>query len=471
MRALALGLTPLAAVWLAAASAHAQAPEPTPEQAASCMRWSAPELVMELNPDQVDRSQIAVGVDASGRAIMLYGQRSGPGGVDETLYVRYRPAGGVWSAPEVLWQTTTTTRWPGNSTVALAVAPDGSALATWRRDLGWDAGGRVAGLAAYTPEGGWQTPIVPGDIASSNDLPALAMSPSGLGMAAWVAGGNAYTVRAISWTRATGWGREELVPAREGTMLGPPALAINSQGQVLLVNQPRYHLWASLRSPDGVWGKPTKLTVDGGLRMDGLEKPVAALNDAGEALVAWSTDVVHSRHYDPASGQWQAATRHTDASVRAAEPRLALNASGQAVLGWRLTGMQVAQSRAQMQTYTPQTGWLPVTSLSDFGASADKTDVALDAKGQATAVWAMRAAASTPYRMQTHAQTADGQLLGDGATHRTAKVNGYGWQMATSQGEGMRQRAVLAFSRPVHEKASNPSVLATQVGRMAPCPQ
>ena len=148
----------------------------------------------------------------------------------------------------------------------------------------------------------------------------------------------------------------------------------------------------ALRAPGGRWTPAERVS-----RNDtGVAAPDVAVDAAGEVIVAWTQNTVHGAAPSQgpvyirvairsAGGQWSAP--HTVGRTRHlvdGQPRLAANASGDAVLAWR--GVRPTGARDLLQaTYRRAAGVFGAAqSLREPGTDLQ---VALDDRGTAFAVW------------------------------------------------------------------------------------
>ncbi len=220
-----------------------------------------------------------VGSAADGRSVFVWSRLSGDG-TTATLQARGRTAAGVLGPAKAIATI------PSNSSARTAVAADGSAFVVWV-----DADGRVRGRER-------------------------------------AANGALGPVRAVSASRK----------ARAATL----ALAVDADGDVLVA-------WCSaaigelfarpIGRDSGALGPLRRLSAEG----IGVLAPAVATRADGAAVVAWSDDdqIVRARRLNP-GGVWQQAVRMSPASHEASQPRVGLDADGDAAVLWqRLVGPQV----------------------------------------------------------------------------------------------------------------------------------
>jgi hypothetical protein len=150
----------------------------------------------------------------------------------------------------------------------------------------------------------------------------------------------------------------------------------------------------ALRSPDGAWTRPEKVSEG----RTGVASPDVAVGARGEVIVAWTQNTVHGATPPQGPSYVRAAIRHPDGRWGAArtigrtghfidaQPRLAANARGDAVLAWRGLSASGPRARDVLQTaYRRSAGAFgPPRSLREPGIDLQ---VAVDDRGTAYAVW------------------------------------------------------------------------------------
>ena len=131
----------------------------------------------------------------------------------------------------------------------------------------------------------------------------------------------------------------------------------------------------------GVWSTPVDLSAAGA---DAAE-PKAALNDAGQAVAVWVRGGVVQAATLSFGGSWSAAVDLSSQGDLSSEPQVALNASGQAVAVWtRISG---ANADILAATLVFGGSWTAPVSLTSLGTAVNSPRVAINASGQAVALW------------------------------------------------------------------------------------
>lgn len=182
-------------------------------------------------------------------------------------------------------------------------------------------------------------------------------------------------------------GPKDLSVPTEDSAIAPPHMAMNAEGDAVAVwtrNDGTEDLVeAALRPAGGTWGAPQRLSEVG--EDSGFAE--VAIGAGGDAVATWfwndagvGTAQVSVR---PAGGSWSERKNLSEPGEGLSHP--AIDAAGNATVVWRggigLTWVIRAASR-------PAGGdWGATQLLSASGASAEDPQVAMDAAGNAVAVW------------------------------------------------------------------------------------
>jgi hypothetical protein len=184
-----------------------------------------------------------------------------------------------------------------------------------------------------------------------------------------------------------GWGDPERIA--DGY---DPDLAVNASGSAVAVwlyyGGADSEVWAASFAPEDGWGTPERIaTYDGFARY-----PNVALDPSGNAVAVWQHDRRDQRYevwaaaYTPADG-WQApVSPDSDFAGDTFEPSIAMDAGGNAIAVW----VRVADNRGTLAAarYTPTGGWGAVTRIDDDQIGYPSApQVAMDPDGNATAIW------------------------------------------------------------------------------------
>ncbi len=192
------------------------------------------------------------------------------------------------------------------------------------------------------------------------------------------------------------------------------------------------------------WGEPTQISSG-----DRALGPALALNAAGEALVVWDQEVgaecpqspaslscihtVQAAVRTPASTLWQTPVDVSRPGIGAA-PRAAIDGAGNAAIVWV---HDIGRDRVLQATYRagPSRMWPEPSDISEPSLQVREHRIALDAAGDAVAVWAERA--DTTFTVRAEVRPAETRA----------------W------------RAAVTLSRPGRNASGGPSMALTPSGR------
>jgi hypothetical protein len=177
-------------------------------------------------------------------------------------------------------------------------------------------------------------------------------------------------------------------PGRDAT---EPQLAVDAGGGTVAVwarsDGSHTIIQASSRPPGGAWAPPVDLSQAG---RDATE-PQLAVDAAGDAVAVWARSngahTVIQAAARPAGGGWTSARDLSDSERNATEPQVAVDSGGRAIAVWsRFDGSDDIVQTAQLP---PAAGsaWSEPVDLSAAGEDADEPQLAVDAAGDAIAVW------------------------------------------------------------------------------------
>ncbi len=316
-------------------------------------------------------------------AVIVWVHRPNPsiGGSIEATHER---EGGSWQPQTILTE-------PNGDFGAAALSADGSgdALAIWQSEI---IGGRETFMeSAEAPfDAGWQ----PRGMLSERKRDAYAGRPelgedaAGDAIATWQqeTSGKVATFYA---ERAAGgaW----LAPVEIAENAFEPVVAVNTKGDGLIawmqsVDHGEYAIDASYRPAGGTWSQP--VAVSQGEGSD--DEPVIKLAPDGEALAAWrhpeGKHMVIQAATKPAGGEWEAPVMLSNDERNSLQPSVAIDAAGEAVAVWE---HEVHAEVVQYAIKAPGGGWSAAATLSESPANLFNAQVAMNPAGQTIAIWTL----------------------------------------------------------------------------------
>lgn len=290
----------------------------------SAAGWPVPEDVFGLSQSITTTPQVAL--DAAGNAVAI-GMRDGGGG-NTLVEAIERPAGGEWS--EAVPLSDPEEEEPTEARVAVDAA--GNAVAVWGA---W--ADPYAILAASRPAGGeWSQPEPLGGNPFLGARPQLAMNAAGDAIATW-----------------------------DGF----------DDGEVVV---------AAVLPAGGEWSQPEKISAE----MEEGRSGQVGIDAAGNAVAVWQLidpgeNVVRTASL-PAGGEWSEPEDLSDAGDNASEPRIAVDATGNAVAAWSVSDS--GESSVDAAVLPAGGEWSEPEPLSEPAEESATPDVAIDSNG-AVATW------------------------------------------------------------------------------------
>jgi RTX calcium-binding nonapeptide repeat (4 copies) len=245
-------------------------------------------------------------------------------GRDSVVQASIRPAGGAWTAPQVVSD-------PSEPAFGADVSIQaGRMTAVWVAREQWRP---VIQTATRTMTELWTPPATISEPIGGSYAPTVAMDDKGGAVAAW------------QW-----W---------DGSYR---------------------RIEAAVRSSDGAWSKPEELSAPGHT----ATTPLVAMDAAGNAVAAWirSNGIAPAAQTAsrPAGGAWSLPRNLSRRGRNAASLDLAMNGRGDAVVSWVQAGGLKTAFRAPGETK-----WTRVPITASWGGLG--AHIALDEEGDATIVW------------------------------------------------------------------------------------
>jgi len=369
--------------------------------------WGAP-VVLSSASAQASVPQVAV--DGQGDAVAAW--VSLEGGEYSIVAVTRPGLDGAWSAPVTLRKLGTEAA--TELRPDLAVNTQGDAVAVWQRLKGPS---EVSIEAASRPAGGlWQSPVTLSETGDPMHPAEVGIDSAGNATAVWeakVAGD--ILIDAASRPAGGAWSFPVALSA-PGHNANEPRVAVDAKGDTVAVwerfNSEEIIEAASRPGPGGAWGEAVALTKkEGGKGEPGNQQ--VAVGGNGDAVVVWGRlngthETIEAAEGHVATSVWLApiAVSGPGRTIEEA-PRVAVNGLGGAVAIWeRWDG---AENIVEAASGLAASGsWQAPVALSSAGAEAIKPQVALDAGGDAAAVWQRL---SGTYRVEAAGFDAAGPLL------------------------------------------------------------
>jgi hypothetical protein len=345
--------------------------------------WGTAALIEMDDAGDADYPQVAI--NASGNAIAVWSQFDG---TRTNIWSNRYTAGTGWGTAALI-----ETDDAGDANEPqVAMDADGNALAVWYQSDGtrWNIWSN-----RYTAGSGWGTAalIETGDAGDAYE-PQVAMDAAGNALAVWYqSDGIRYNIYSNRYTASTGlWGTAALIETDNVGDAYSPEVAMDAAGNALAVwyqsDGTRYNIYSNrYTASTGLWGTVALIETDNAA---GAYHPQVAIDAAGNAVVVWRQSDgtrynIWSNRYTAGSGWGTAALIETGDAGDAYYPQVAIDAAGNAVAVWH----QSDGTRANIWSnrYTAGSGWGTAALIETDVGHAQYPQVAMDAAGNAVAVW------------------------------------------------------------------------------------
>jgi hypothetical protein len=301
-------------------------------------QWGAPVELLAPTPSGGDAPRVAVG--SGGDAVAAWAMLVG--GLIDYWACTFDAASGTWSTPASI-TTGATLGYGGPPRVAVNAA--GQALVVWSE---YDGSVYDVWASAFDPAVGWGAParLEAGGGDASNGR--VALDDAGRGVAIWIQGPDSLSYRlwASSFDFQSGaWSAAQQIDPTSGPGLLSlaPSLAMSPSGlavaawtvEAVDLGQ-RQNVW-TLRydAGTGSWSE--------GQEVDGTDEtssaPVVAVDDSGTAVVVWwqydgAWNRVGSTARALGQPQWEAATHLDEGGRYCGPPTVGVDGAGNAVAAW-----------------------------------------------------------------------------------------------------------------------------------------
>ena len=239
--------------------------------------WGSATL-LENNTSYVNYPHIAM--DAEGNAIAVWQEYVGS---QTSIWGNRYTAGSGWGTATPIG--TNDAKYP-----QLVMSDNGNAIVMWEYQDGiW--------VNHYTVDQGWGSSTLLPDVGPSRHL---AMDADGNAIAVWSEydGTLPYNIWASHYLADQGWGTATLVEAGDDGEAKYLQIAMDAEGNAVLVWQQDYYLsnyhnlrsnvWASRYTAGSGWGTAMPIEAESILSSS---NPHVAMNDHGQAMAVWFTDI------------------------------------------------------------------------------------------------------------------------------------------------------------------------------------
>ncbi len=360
----------------------------------SMVGWSnsTPLQVSSRNASEVDLAMFD-----DGAAIAVWTEEyAAPDTGSRILSSIFDPKEGTWNLPDWISGSTSTYVSQPRINMIPSVYPRSpyNAVAIWReRVTSTEYSVQVSSILDWSLGWGGTGNLVTAFYVSD---PEIATDDSGNSIAIWIqkdsASAEENLMAALSdGLRTFNWGSAQNIESNSGKVLSPQ-IAMNADGHAVVVwqqwNQAEaiYNLWVTRYVPGTGWVGLERLDDGSGF----IWNPEVAITPDGKAIVIWAEDNgsdvnILVSHYTPGTG-WSTPEPVESSANSASQPHVAIDASGNAMAVWtQKDGTSTNVYARRYDASTSQWGAIELLDTNDFTAYSPK--VAMTSTGDAIVVW------------------------------------------------------------------------------------
>lgn len=327
--------------------------------------WGAtPAFVSNIATTGTAIHSARVGIDAAGNAISVWTQPN-PTGLPVTVVMaaRYDKSSNAWGPPTTL--SASGSRFAGPPTIAVDAA--GNAVVAWLESpLSLIV---IVRASRYDVSTGIWTPVTLDQTTSAIGV-RVAMTPTGSAAIVWSSAAPPGSF-ARRYSATGGWSAPEPV-GDVGTVAG---VGIDGVGNVHVVGLGSVVRAVSFTITSGAWG--AAIDLSGALPMPGTPSPGIAVNAAGDAVATWSRNgFIEAARRPAGAGSWTAALPISTGGATFEEGATpVIDGAGNITVPWMRTTtvrtVQVARWTTATQTWSVPLELDPVSMQAPLSAAAD----------------------------------------------------------------------------------------------------
>jgi len=304
----------------------------------------------------------------------------------DCVQVDEEPAAKVWADAERIHEIGGGPR--------VAIDTDGDTMVVWkqrRTDIPW-----VWQVWTTRHDGTWDTPAQISEPAVLGNIRGheFTVHPDGDAVVVWGHfDGTRYDIWSNRFGPAEGWGSPERIENDDRGDASGPQVAMDLDGNVVAVwhqsDGTRFGIWSTRYSPGRGWDNPERIAAESTREATDAQ---VAMNPSGDAVAVWREsdgmrDDVWSNRYAPGGG-WDNNPERigSDSGGGALAPQVAMDANGNALAVWPQS--DGARYSIWSNRYSPAGGWAVAQTIeTDDEGDALNPRVAMDSSGSAIAVW------------------------------------------------------------------------------------
>jgi hypothetical protein len=339
--------------------------------------WTPPDTI-SIPGQNIGEPHIAV--DPEGNATAVWSRYNGSHWI---IQASTKPFEGSWQTPADLSNAEQDAEGP-----QIAIDSEGNATAVWYRSNGsnW-----IIQASTKLSGGSWQTPADLSDIGQDAEVPHIALDSEGNATVVWYrSNGSNWIIQASTKLSGGLWQHTPDDLSDTGPNAVVPQIAVDSSGNATAVwfrfNGSNWIIQASTKPSGGSWQHtPDDLSEAG----HNASSPQVAVDAAGNAIAVWQrsngTNTIIQASTKLSEGSWLATPDLSDTGQDAAVPQIAVDSDGNATAIWQRSNG--SNTIIQTSTKAFSGSWTTPNDLSASGQNAQAPQIAVDAAGNATAVW------------------------------------------------------------------------------------
>lgn len=350
-------------------------------QPAPAANWT-PEERLSTDSGQVFTPQVAAG--PGNDAVVVWQHRPLPSSED-SVEATWEHSGGSWAVPGILTESSSNSGGP-----MVGVDGSGNAIATW---VSGPIGSQEAFLqSSELPfDGRWQAIETFSERKRNTyaDVFQSGIDAAGTTTAVWEQETGGHVAIYAADRSADGPWQSPIELSKNAFQ---PLVAVNPRGDALIVwmqsvEPGEYAIYATYRPLGGVWQTPAPISQED----QPAKQPAVAIAPDGEAVAAWlaldGKNFVVQAATTSVAGQWQPPVTLSEPGKNSSEPRIAIDAQGEAVAVWEHE--QKAVEIVQYAVKSPKGGWGMAATLSESSTNLFNAQVAMNATGDTLAIWTL----------------------------------------------------------------------------------
>jgi hypothetical protein len=235
---------------------------------------------------------------------------------------------------------------------------------------------------AQGAQAGWLPPVDVSETGKRIGGPQVVLDSGGHATAVWSRWSGTETVIESSFRKAgQAWQKPVVVGPGDS-----PQIAVDGDGDTTLVweryaGTNRILIESAYRPAGEGWEEPIDI---GEVKTMMAPEPSVGVGVDGNATVTWNDTTVIRSAYRPAGGSWQEPTAVSDPEFESYVPRLAVDADGNATAVWDQEGGSSGFYSAYRKAGSE---WEAPILVSEPGESAGNASIALDVSGNIAVVW------------------------------------------------------------------------------------